>query len=850
MDSINPDGQHETMMAAFRAVTSHFPLPGSPGAPHFTGANITDFLEQYEETCYDFGIVQEDMISRLPRYCDHTSKDIIKSLPEWKTHGSWELLVKALKSEFREFDRQQIRDTLAFLKEFVLVTRTPKELKNYCRTFTRVSNTLISQKILSEVERGRLFLLGLPTGLRNKIIKHFRIDEQDPVTFASFEEFSAFALKSDLSERTIDAMEQEKAPTPSYTKDLKSLVQEHSKALEVTEEAKKNPVVIPFTRGPDPGVRSNPRIEELETQFAELRIQSLETRINDLLQEKQHVPQFGNRQNSATTSQPSGSCYQTPASRHSEQPANIRTQQLAEEGGIDPNQHSANINAIGYQGNGNGRRLTCNFCNNEEPNCAPHEYRNDCPLFLRFIDTGVMHVNKYGMLCIGDPRPEAIPVKKHQNRSWLQTVRTMTCGTKWDENLVERQRVIDMNAKIPTYVYTGPTSNLPEGVLKDPASDQTATEVRGISVLGWVNNNVSADINAASVSRNPRNTRRPSRSTTPPILTKPAKVQKSTRATRESQYGVQTLKDTQQSGTAVDEDEADMADELIRDVMDEDGSELEDQEVEVIARTPDPKRKRQMLKREKFVDKYASSTAMEKAVENVMAQQINLTFKDLFGLTGRFDKVLGKHIPVASKDLNDDEEMEIVTRKNSEKHPALIKCLQIAEDEGTQRYYDIMAMALTSQNINRNCSAVAMKSPVVVCSVEESVKAKALIDCGSEVNAMTRKVAEMARLTIVSDRLLVYSTVSGSKHNFDGWVKNVKVRVGGIVNYTDFLVMENSSNDILLGMPFILESQLTFNYPGDGLMKASLWNTDRSLEGQMVVAGDVAEFQNEVSGND
>ncbi|CAL3966155.1 unnamed protein product [Diplocarpon coronariae] len=127
-----PVETNKAIMAAFKAITNHFPLPGSPGAPYFTGANITDFLEQYEET----------------------------------------------------------------------------------------------------FERGRLFLLGLPTGLRNKIIKHFKVDERDPVTYAQFEDFSTFALKADLSERTIEAMEKEKEPTSSFTKDLKSLVQEHSKALE------------------------------------------------------------------------------------------------------------------------------------------------------------------------------------------------------------------------------------------------------------------------------------------------------------------------------------------------------------------------------------------------------------------------------------------------------------------------------------------------------------------------------------------------------------------------------------------------------------------------------------------
>ncbi|CAL3967207.1 unnamed protein product [Diplocarpon coronariae] len=91
----------------------------------------------------------------------------------------------------------QIRNTLAFLKEFILIIRTPKELKNYYRTFTYISNALIS----------RLFLLRLPISLCNKIIKNFRINKQDPITFALFKEFSAFTLKSDLSKRTINAIE-------------------------------------------------------------------------------------------------------------------------------------------------------------------------------------------------------------------------------------------------------------------------------------------------------------------------------------------------------------------------------------------------------------------------------------------------------------------------------------------------------------------------------------------------------------------------------------------------------------------------------------------------------------------
>ncbi|KAJ5037186.1 uncharacterized protein L3040_007366 [Drepanopeziza brunnea f. sp. 'multigermtubi'] len=65
-------------------MTTRMPLPGAPRAPCFSGANITDFIEKYEETCEDFGILQDDRFIKLPRYCDNPRKEVIKSLLEWK----------------------------------------------------------------------------------------------------------------------------------------------------------------------------------------------------------------------------------------------------------------------------------------------------------------------------------------------------------------------------------------------------------------------------------------------------------------------------------------------------------------------------------------------------------------------------------------------------------------------------------------------------------------------------------------------------------------------------------------------------------------------------------------------
>lgn len=82
------------------------PSAGTPGAPHFEGLNVTDFLERFSDLCEEHGVSTNYKIAKLPRYCDKLIGDFIKSSSAWAT-GEWEELVVEWRKEYRDGDSDQ-----------------------------------------------------------------------------------------------------------------------------------------------------------------------------------------------------------------------------------------------------------------------------------------------------------------------------------------------------------------------------------------------------------------------------------------------------------------------------------------------------------------------------------------------------------------------------------------------------------------------------------------------------------------------------------------------------------------------------------------------------------------------
>jgi hypothetical protein len=66
---------------AARIFGATMPHPGQPGAMQFDGKNITEFLEEWNIECEDFGLTEAQRCARFPNYCTTDIKDTVKLLP-------------------------------------------------------------------------------------------------------------------------------------------------------------------------------------------------------------------------------------------------------------------------------------------------------------------------------------------------------------------------------------------------------------------------------------------------------------------------------------------------------------------------------------------------------------------------------------------------------------------------------------------------------------------------------------------------------------------------------------------------------------------------------------------------
>ena len=126
------------------------PPPGTLGSPMFEGANVSEFLERYEDLCSDYWVSEGDKLARLPRYCIQPVAETIKSLKEWKSQD-YAALKKALLAEYRNDDTRQLLYSVPFLENYKNIARTESDdIMDYCRKFDRIAQHCIEKKVLTE----------------------------------------------------------------------------------------------------------------------------------------------------------------------------------------------------------------------------------------------------------------------------------------------------------------------------------------------------------------------------------------------------------------------------------------------------------------------------------------------------------------------------------------------------------------------------------------------------------------------------------------------------------------------------------------------------------------------------
>ena len=144
------------------------PHPGQPGALHFDGRNVSEFIRKWEMGCRDYGYHEgEDKCGRLPDYYSESVKDVVE-LFDGYTSLDWEIFKKELKSFYWDQDIKK-NDTSALNK---LIQDAPTlDLTTFVLKYSAISSHLVTAQELSNLQRCRKLLDGLPDHLKNKAIE-------------------------------------------------------------------------------------------------------------------------------------------------------------------------------------------------------------------------------------------------------------------------------------------------------------------------------------------------------------------------------------------------------------------------------------------------------------------------------------------------------------------------------------------------------------------------------------------------------------------------------------------------------------------------------------------------------
>ena len=103
---------------------------------------------------------------------------------------------------------------------------------------------------------------------------------------------------------------------------------------------------------------------------------------------------------------------------------------------------------------------------------------------------------------------------------------------------------------------------------------------------------------------------------------------------------------------------------------------------------------------------------------------------------------------------------------------------------------------------------------------------RALIDSGSEVNLMSRKLFEKGKWAVDRQCRWAVNSVNQGKMMLWGGCPNVPVRFGNVEENLNIFVHEALSFDLLLGTPFITELRLSTQVLKDGTHMAKVQSKD------------------------
>jgi len=453
-------------------------------------------------------------------------------------------------------------------------------------------------------------------------------------------------------------------------------------------------------------------------------------------------------------------------------------------------------------------------------------------------------------------------------RSHGLQVRLATAGTNFDINRPDRPstglspQALAGHGSNQRFLNTAQETVSSQGVtILDPVASKPTTVLLGqtVSVFGTSVNRglfpegfVSSDalsVNAATIEKG---------RTKSVSFSNPTKVTK-TRLDKESRYGTarrsMRVSGTQESGTVVSEDED-------ATVLPEDDADIEEIADEEMTEAPTNRVLPRKRKHPRYTDEYETPEKAEAALRRLMNNHIDMRLGDLFSLPGvSLAQILNRRRPFVPRTGGDDyqvrdETTEVRRLQNVQDVQEVDSLSDAAAALGLYTYVtpeqsqqvEVMSLHAVAPDTS-NVPSPAMHTPKMEVIIHDKMRVRATLDSGAEVNVMSKKLADKCNLAIETKKNLVFQGISPGKVFFLGACRRVKVVVGGSVNFVDFLVIDSGTADLLLGMPYFIETELTFLYEPEGAVRAKLRSGNRKRTVTVTVAGDPILVEGDESEN-
>ena len=749
------------------------PAPGSPGAPHFIGNNVTEFMERFKEQCDEHGVQGPDVFKKLPRYCEKTIGDFVKTMPEW-LEGNWLELCVVMKKEYARRDVDQQINSRQFLEAFKSKARDDKDdLRAYSRQFRSVAMSLIKIGQLDNYTMTLWYIQGLPKSVASKMIRKHEIDLLDASTlnFGKCYDTVMAMVEVALTLQQLD-------PTSNAKSNYLALADRFQGASPEVPAVPHHvafapPVISPLAETKT--VFDSSAIDALTKSFENLRVNAVHSVQPDTLR---HLirQELAGRPYSATVQGTSSVQTSTSTQPQPLPQVHVHTQQAST--GAQPYSQpypSYDRPAIGPN--------QCLFCREEG-----HRKR-DCPPLNALIIEGKVYLNERFRLCYGrvdQKGPEmrlpssmsqvdgvrlCLREQKTQHAVQMKTIRIEKMGSSDEDDTDSEPK--DMIVKIRAARQevdskTRKTSWKPAleasaKVLKDKAAKEgslpKAKNLRSGNYRDTIDLSKPNPIDVVV--------------SVPDITMRDAKQpgQPDFRATK-----FQKLKQTK--GTT---------------------------ETSVGHEERDKPQKMQYLVKDVADARAVTRDALETKIE--------IKLLDLLGLCPGINRTFFRSV----------EEREAAALKALRpKSDQSVKVKSICANTTEAVHMDDLVMRIAS--LKAMCVVACPKAFVSV----GDVKVKALFDSGAEINCISKKLADEAGLPIRHGTAMSMVAATGDSAKFVGICDDLEVRLGGATITVPAFVVAKSDHSLILGRPFERSARMSSTNMDDGSLELVVHSDDGS----------------------